>query len=122
MRDVVALADRVAILGNGRKYVDRPLAGLSADDLSHLIMNGSANPAVAPIEPRQMTWRLVIPRIGVDAVIQPLGRDSHGAVASPSKLDAVGWFDQSSSPGLAGDAILDGHLGLPGQPAVPAAK
>ena len=65
-----------------------------------------------------MTWRLVIPRIGVDAVIQPLGRDSHGAVASPSKLDAVGWFDQSSSPGLAGDAILDGHLGLPGQPAV----
>ena len=44
MRDVVALADRVAILGGGRKYVDRPLDGLSADDLSHLIMNGNANP------------------------------------------------------------------------------
>jgi len=52
MRDVVALADRVAILGNGRKYVDRPLAGLTADDLSHLIMNGNANPAVEPIESR----------------------------------------------------------------------
>jgi ABC-type sugar transport system ATPase subunit len=45
MRDVVALADRVAILGGGRKYVDRPLDGLSADDLSHLIMNGNASPA-----------------------------------------------------------------------------
>lgn len=44
MRDVVALADRVAILGGGRKYVDRPLDGLSADDLSHLIMNHNANP------------------------------------------------------------------------------
>ena len=44
MRDVVALADRVAILGGGRKYVDRPLDGLTADDLSHLIMNGNANP------------------------------------------------------------------------------
>jgi ABC-type sugar transport system ATPase subunit len=44
MRDVVALADRVAILGGGRKYVDRPLDGLTADDLSHLIMNGNLNP------------------------------------------------------------------------------
>jgi ABC-type sugar transport system ATPase subunit len=43
MRDVVALADRVAILGAGRKYVDRPLDGLGADDLSHLIMNHNAN-------------------------------------------------------------------------------
>ena len=50
MRDVVALADRVAILGNGRKYVDRPLVGLSADDLSHLIMNGNASPAGESIE------------------------------------------------------------------------
>jgi len=44
-RDVVALADRVAILGSGRKYVDRPLDGLTADDLSHLIMNGGAGTA-----------------------------------------------------------------------------
>jgi len=44
MRDVVALADRVAILGGGQKYVDRPLDGLTADDLSHLIMNHNAHP------------------------------------------------------------------------------
>ena len=45
MADVVALADRVAILGGGRKYVDRTLDGLSADDLSHLIMNRNAGVA-----------------------------------------------------------------------------
>jgi ABC-type sugar transport system ATPase subunit len=42
MRDVVAIADRVIILGAGRKYVDRPIEGLSADDITHLIMSGNA--------------------------------------------------------------------------------
>ena len=39
MRHVVRLADRVAILRGGRKEADQPVAGLAADDLSHLIMN-----------------------------------------------------------------------------------
>ena len=38
MRDVATLADRVAIMGGGRKRVDRPVAGLSADELGHLVM------------------------------------------------------------------------------------
>lgn len=42
MRDVVALADRVVIMGAGQKQVDRPIDGLDADDLTHLIMSGSA--------------------------------------------------------------------------------
>jgi simple sugar transport system ATP-binding protein len=41
MRDVVALATRVAILKSGRKIVDRPIDGLSADDLSHMIMSAA---------------------------------------------------------------------------------
>ncbi|MEJ1161730.1 ATP-binding cassette domain-containing protein [Prosthecomicrobium sp. N25] len=45
MRDVVALADRVVILGAGRKYVDRPIDGLTADDLTHMIMSGNAKAA-----------------------------------------------------------------------------
>ncbi|MBA4221788.1 MAG: ABC transporter ATP-binding protein [Methylobacterium sp.] len=45
MRDVVALADRVVIMGAGRKYVDQPLGDLSADDLSRMIMTGNARAA-----------------------------------------------------------------------------
>lgn len=45
MRDVVSLADRVVIMGAGRKVADRPAAGLSADDLTHMIMNGNARAA-----------------------------------------------------------------------------
>jgi ABC-type sugar transport system ATPase subunit len=45
MRDVVALATRVAILKSGRKIADRPIGGLSADDLSHMIMSAEQEAA-----------------------------------------------------------------------------
>jgi ABC-type sugar transport system ATPase subunit len=45
MRDVVALADRVVIMGAGRKVHDRPLGDLTPDDLTHLIMRGHAEAA-----------------------------------------------------------------------------
>ena len=68
--------------------------------------------------PVEAGWRLVIPSIGVDAQIQPVGRDQQGAMASPRDLDGVGWFNQGPSPGQPGDAVIDGHFGLPAQPAV----
>lgn len=40
MADVVAVAHRVAILRQGRKVADRPVAGLDADGLAHLVMTG----------------------------------------------------------------------------------
>ena len=40
MADVVAVAHRVAILKQGRKVIDRPVAGLDADALSHMVMTG----------------------------------------------------------------------------------
>ena len=40
MADVVALADRVAILKSGVKVVEREVAGLDADALAHMVMTG----------------------------------------------------------------------------------
>ena len=40
MREVAALATRVVVLGGGRKVADRPVAGLDADGLHHLVMTG----------------------------------------------------------------------------------
>jgi simple sugar transport system ATP-binding protein len=45
MRDVVALADRVVIMGTGQKYIDQPIGNLSADDLAHMIMSGNVRAA-----------------------------------------------------------------------------
>lgn len=38
MPDVVALASRVVVLSRGRKIADRPVEGLTPDDISHMIM------------------------------------------------------------------------------------
>jgi len=73
---------------------------------------------VDPARSARTGWRLLIPRIGVDALIEPVGRDANGAMASPSALDVVGWFSQGPSPGEPGDAVIDGHFGLPTVPAV----
>ena len=40
MADVVAVASRVAIFKSGRKVIDRPVAGLDADALAHMVMTG----------------------------------------------------------------------------------
>ena len=45
MRDVCALADRVVIMGVGRKFADMPIDGLTPDDLTHMIMRGNRQPA-----------------------------------------------------------------------------
>ncbi len=39
-------------------------------------------------------------------------------MAAPSSLSTVGWFDRGPSPGEPGDAVIDGHYGLPNDPAV----
>ncbi|MBN9063508.1 MAG: ABC transporter ATP-binding protein [Rhizobiales bacterium 65-9] len=40
MPDVAALARRVVIMKHGRKVIDRAVAGLSADDIGHMIASG----------------------------------------------------------------------------------
>jgi ABC-type sugar transport system ATPase subunit len=48
MSDVIALADRVAILKAGAKVIDRPVAGLTADALAHMVMTGHDASTQAP--------------------------------------------------------------------------
>jgi hypothetical protein len=64
------------------------------------------------------TWRLVIEKLGVDARIEPVDLDAAHAMAAPSSLSTVGWYDRGPSPGEPGDAVIDGHYGLPNDPAV----
>lgn len=63
--------------------------------------------------------RLEIPAIGVDAVIEKVGRDAQGAVDVPKIAANVAWFTESALPGQAGRAsIVVGHLDDPYGPAV----
>jgi sortase (surface protein transpeptidase) len=64
---------------------------------------------------------LVIPTIGVNASIEPVGVSSDGNLAVPTQRpwDGVGWYQYGPYPGAQGSAVIDGHLDRPGgSPAV----
>ena len=63
--------------------------------------------------------RILIPNLGVDAAVEPVGVTADLDMATPTQTDATGWYAQGSAPGKPGDAVLDGHLDTQtGAPAV----
>lgn len=55
--------------------------------------------------------RLVIPSLGLNDTIVPVGLTSGGAMAVPSgKTNDVGWYDGGPQPGQPGSAVLDAHV------------
>ncbi len=62
--------------------------------------------------------RLVIPAIGVDAGVVPVGVTAEGEVQSPDRGDVVGWYNLSPLPGARGNSVLVGHVDWRGRQAV----
>lgn len=60
--------------------------------------------------------RLVIPRIGVNAIVEDVGINSNGGLATPTKnpWEGVGWYSYGTRPGAEGSAVIDGHVDRPG--------
>lgn len=61
--------------------------------------------AVPPDRPRQ----LIIPRLGIDANIYPVGLVD-GTIGAPTNAWDVGWYSSSALPGKPGSLLLDGHV------------
>ncbi len=119
---VILIAGLIAGSSPSPAPVSSFISGISQLQASPGHIEASPSPTSAPLlsteKAMQAAWRLVIPRLGVDAQIEALGRDQDGAMASPSALDMVGWFNRGPVPGQPGDAVIDGHFGLPAEPAV----
>lgn len=71
----------------------------------------SANVALPPT-------RVVIPALEVAAPIVAVGLTPWGAMATPERVDQVGWFELGAVPGVDGTAILAGHRDSPAGPAI----
>jgi len=56
--------------------------------------------------------RLIIPKIGVDAVVESLGLTSDGAMDVPKVPNDVAWFNLGPRPGENGSAVIAGHYGF----------
>jgi LPXTG-site transpeptidase (sortase) family protein len=55
--------------------------------------------------------RLKIPKINVDAEVDPVGITSSGEIGVPIGPATTSWFDLGPRPGDIGSAVIDGHFG-----------
>ena len=96
----------------------RPLGSLTGGTPSQTA--GTSGSVVSPTRYRP-SGHLIIPSIGVNASIEPVGVLSDGNLAVPTQKpwDGVGWYQYGPYPGAQGSAVIDGHLDRPGgSPAV----
>jgi LPXTG-site transpeptidase (sortase) family protein len=54
--------------------------------------------------------RIIIDKIGVDAMVQKAGVDQHKKVAVPNNVHLAGWFSDSVKPGQNGLSVIAGHV------------
>jgi sortase (surface protein transpeptidase) len=54
--------------------------------------------------------RIIVPAIGVNAPVIPLGRNPDHTVQVPSTFTDTGWFEPGPEPGEIGSALIVGHV------------
>jgi sortase (surface protein transpeptidase) len=70
-------------------------------------VNLSTASASSPVPP---PTRLVIPGIGVNTRVVPLGKNSDGSAQVPSGTTYTSWYDLGPRPGQLGPAVILGHV------------
>jgi LPXTG-site transpeptidase (sortase) family protein len=77
--------------------------------------HNSSTPTSRPYFNIRVGAHLLIPAIGVDAPVEPVGVTS-GVLNVPheNQWTGVGWYENGPVPGQAGSAVIDGHLDRPG--------
>lgn len=69
--------------------------------------------AMAPARtalPSDLPQRLRIPTLSINATVQRVGIGKSGAMAVPTNFTDVAWYRLGTVPGVAGSAVMDGHV------------
>lgn len=53
--------------------------------------------------------KIIIPKIGIDTKVLPVGRTFSGSMEVPNSLKNVGWYKYGVHPGEKGNAVIAGH-------------
>ena len=72
------------------------------------------HPATGPVTP----YRIRIPSLGIDTVVESVGVTAGGLMDVPGNLWDTAWLQTGVKPGASGQAIIDGHLDSVSGPAV----
>jgi len=102
----------------GGRFFQAPRSARPPGNLTAGTSGSVASPTTTTYRPG---GHLIIPVIGINASIEPVGVLSDGDLAVPTQnpWDGVGWYRYGPYPGNQGSAVIDGHLDRPGgSPAV----
>jgi len=69
-----------------------------------------APPSAAGTENIGSPVRILIPSIGVNALIEPVALTATAAMDTPKNPLDAGWYDLGPRPGETGSAVVDGHV------------
>jgi sortase (surface protein transpeptidase) len=108
----------VIIVGFSGYLWGRTLVAPSTPSPGHL---NKAHPSPMPPLNMAADVHLVIPKIGVNAPVEPVRVQTDGSLGIPARnqWEGVGWYQGGPIPGQYGSAVMDGHLDRPGKvPAV----
>ena len=83
---------------------------------SEKLVTPVVTPDVKSAITRVVNAHLVIPSIGINAAIEPVGVLPDGDLGVPThnQWEGVGWYKDGPYPGERGSAVIDGHLDRPG--------
>lgn len=56
--------------------------------------------------------RIIIPKIGVNAVLEYVGLTPEGEMEEPTKADNAAWLNRHPLPGEVGTSVIAGHFGF----------
>lgn len=74
--------------------------------------------ATTPSHTQSAGPRLIIPKLGISAPVQAVGKTASGAMDIPRGAWSVGWYQPGARWGNPGNAVIAGHAGAPNQNAV----
>lgn len=72
-----------------------------------------ATPTVAPEVSVSFPETIIINKIGVEAFVEQVGKDSEGKMDIPSDFYNTAWYRLGPKPGEVGNAVIAGHLDTP---------
>lgn len=81
----------------------------TAIDSSSVVVTPTAAPEVLVGIPQT----IIIGKIGVEASVEQVGKDSEGKMDIPSNFHNTAWYRLGPKPGELGNAVIAGHLDTP---------
>lgn len=99
------------------------LAGLTEGFLAGYLIAGRIYPSVkkqveAPPQRGTIPQKIIIPRLGIETGILPIGLNEKGEMVMPEDYTNVGWYRDGFRLGEKGSIVIAGHLDSKTGPAV----